>query len=54
MIVMQPGQLRNTHPFILTYYTMGFITFQSEIFDFPLTTALKEAIIQLNPQITLV
>mgnify|MGYP006936159792 CR=1 FL=1 len=31
MIVMQPGQLRNTLPFILTYYTTGFITFQSEI-----------------------
>ena len=42
MIVMQLGQLRNTLPFILTYYTTGFITFQSEIFDFPLTTAPKE------------
>ncbi|MEE1331770.1 MAG: hypothetical protein UIG41_03805, partial [Gemmiger formicilis] len=54
IIVMQPGQLRNTLPFILTYYTTGFITFQSEIFDFPLTTAPKEAIIQPNPQTTLV
>ena len=54
IIVMQPGQLRNTLPFILTYYITGFITFQSEIFDFPLTTAPKEAIIQQNPQTTLV
>ena len=54
IIVRQLGQLRNTPPFILTYYTTGFITFQSEIFDFSLTTAPKEAIIQPNPQITLV
>ena len=41
MIVMQLGQLRNTLPFILTYYTTGFITFQSEIFDFSIDNCPK-------------